>query len=562
MLIERLLKLKLLSVVLNVEHPTTMMPGRSTPLLQLPNELLLDIFSGFDRTTLLRLATLCRHLCALTHSILLRRQITHLQTLVDHGDLATHGKSIEYLLKSGEVTAVAGPLVLNLKYKSSLSDDLHAFYALVLRLRGPIRVELRLSPAGCSDTSGDAARRWPFELAAVMNVIAEKPQSTFIVTRGISWKSSGRPFKYTINVLPSSTRTPVNVTGASRDFSCSDSILQHLVRPVLRLLGKLRMKYKPDDKLTIEAAETDPPPPVGIISQTLKPCPNTCPRSLSPVLEAFHIHSSLLFHLPLFFWTLEILNTAPIKRLSFSDVELTLHDWAYILASITIPTLEDLSLQQSPVAIALPDLHNFLKRHPSITVLDLARHVAIGDPTTPSSEDILPHLIKYSAHPEYLLHFLNSPFASPRLKHIVIAPERNISDLNSYAQYFKAILDHLAQRTQDLTLSLNFSSEAALILCLFPVHEESSTQQERRVKCVTVLEISTEQRFEMRDADEHSVFRQFLRFPSLQDVSFVNVFPDSYCPKDEVWDLHPHLQTLQVSGLVYKRPKIGILLDI
>ena len=538
-----------------------MTPSTSMPLLQLPNELLLNIFSGFDRTTLLRLAPLCRHLWALTHAILLRRQITHLHTLVDHGDLVTHGKSIEHLLTGGEATAA--PLILNLKYKSTLSDDLHAFYALVLRLRSPIRVEMRLSPAGYFDTSGDAARRWPFELAAVMNVIAEKPQSTLTVTRGISWKSGGRPFKYMINVLPSSPRnstTPANVAGASRDLSSSDSILQHLVCPVFRFLGKLRMKYTPGGKPAIEAAEPDTSFPVGIISQTLKPCPNTCPRSLSPALETFHIHSSLLFHLPLFFWTLDMLNTAPIKHLSFSDVELTLHDWAYILASITIPTLEYLSLQQSPVAIALPDLHYFLKRHPSITVLDLARHVAIGDPTAPSSEDILPNLIKLSAHPEYLLHFLNSPIASPQLKHIVIAPERNVSDLNSYTQYFNAILNHLAHRTQDLTLSLNFASEMTLMLCLFPAHEQSSTQ-ERHINCVTVLEISSES-FEVPDADEYNIFHQLLQFPSIRELSLDNVFPGGYCPKDEVWDLHPHLRTLRVSELVYKRPSMETPADI
>jgi hypothetical protein len=478
---------------------------------------------------------------------------------VDHGDLVTHGKSIEYLLKGGEIAAA--PLILNLKYKSTLSDDLHAFYALVLRLRTPIRIEIRLSPAGCFDTSVDAARKWPFELAAVMNVIAEKPQSTLIVTRGVSWKSGGRPFKYMINVLPLTTHNTTalaNVSGAIRDPAPSGSILQHLVRPVLRFWGKLRMRYRPGYKPAIEAAETDPPAPVGIISQTLKPCPYTCPRSLSPVLEAFHIHSSLLFHLPLFSWTLEMLNTAPIKRLSFSDVELTLHDWAYILASITIPTLEDLSLQQSPVAIALPDLHNFLKRHPSITVLDLARHVAIGDPTTPSTEDILPNLTKLSAHPEYLLHFLNSPLASPQLKHIVVAPERNISDLDSYTQYFNAVLNHIAQRTQNLTLSLNFASEAALVRCLPP----SFTQQGLQVECVTMLEISTDGSFEVQHTVEYNVFHQLRQFPSLQDISFVKVLPASYCLIDEVWDLHPNLQTLRVSGIVYNRPDAEMLANI
>lgn len=525
------------------------MSNSSSTLLQIPNELLLDIFCEFDRATLLRLAAVCRHLYAFTHSILLRRQITHLHALVDRGDLVTHGKSIDYLLSGGK--PALSPTVFNVKYKSTLSDDLHAFYALVLRLHPPIRVELRLSPGGgYIDLPGDAARRWPFELAAVMNAIAENPQSVLTVTRGRSWKSGGRPFKYTINNLPQSTPShsvATNGSGVARSALSSDSIFQHLVRPVLRFLGIYRTGYKSP----IDTAEIDTPTTVGTISQLLKPCLHTCPQCIYPALEAFHIHSSLLFHLPLFSWTLKMLNTAPIKRLSFSDVELTLHDWAYILACITIPTLEELSLQQSPVAIALPDLHDFLKRHPSITVLDLAKHVAIGDPATPPSENILPNLAKLSAHPEYLLHFLNSPLASPHLKHVIIAPERNTFDLDSYAQYFNYALHHLAQRTQDITLSLNFASDAALAKCLSPIQDHGlpSVQPEQQIKCVVNIEINANETFDAQRFD--TVLHWLRQFPCLRDISFPQIF-DPYYPKGDVWAMHPQLRTLQVSGDTYQ----------
>lgn len=140
--------------------------------------------------------------------------------------------------------------------------------------------------------------------------------------------------------------TLASISHAARDSASSHTFLQHLIHPLLMFLVNLRLRYRAGYKPAIEVVEAgaESPASVEIIFQTLKLCPHACLWSISPVLEDFHIHSSLLSHFPLFSWTLEMLNTAPIKCLSFSDVELNLHDGAYILASNYPHTKKSVSL--------------------------------------------------------------------------------------------------------------------------------------------------------------------------------------------------------------------------
>jgi len=221
-----------------------MISNSPTSLLHLPNEILLDVCDGFDRIALLRLAGLCRHLHDLAHSILFRRQVAHLQMLVDLGNLSTYGESIEYLLECGNITA--GPLVLNLEYGLALFDDLYAFVTFISRLDRLGRVEIRLSGVMPPISSG---RRWPLKFAAVMNAVAEKPQSTLTVICGGCWTTEGRPFEYGINTVHSAT--PIARFACSHAVPPSDGqysspntkILQSLIYPVFRFLEKLTTKY-------------------------------------------------------------------------------------------------------------------------------------------------------------------------------------------------------------------------------------------------------------------------------------------------------------------------------
>ncbi|KAJ7860019.1 hypothetical protein B0H13DRAFT_2074318 [Mycena leptocephala] len=87
-------------------------------------------------------------------------------------------------------------------------------------------------------------------------------------------------------------------------------------------------------------------------------------------LRTLSIHSSFVLHANLYRWTLHLLNTR--------------------------------------IAIAVPDLHLFLARHPSINTLDLSFYIGVGDFFPSATTCVLPRLEVVRARPEYLLYFFSA----------------------------------------------------------------------------------------------------------------------------------------------------------
>ena len=126
-----------------------------------------------------------------------------------------------------------------------------------------------------------------------------------------------------------------------------------------------------------------------------------------PLLTSLRIKGDRLFSASMYPWMLYILNIAPLTHLSITDGQLNHFTWSQILSAITIPTLKDLGIGK--IAIAFPDLVEFLKRHPLIETLDLTSNLLIGVfrfPKSLSKSDFLPRLCSLTATSEYTRPFI------------------------------------------------------------------------------------------------------------------------------------------------------------
>jgi hypothetical protein len=126
-----------------------------------------------------------------------------------------------------------------------------------------------------------------------------------------------------------------------------------------------------------------------------------------PLLTSLCIQGDRLFSASTYPWMLYILNIAPLTHLSITDGPLNHFIWSQMLSAITIPTLKGLGIGK--IAIAFPDLVDFLIRHPSIEKLDLTSNLLIGVfrfPKSLSKSEFLPRLCSLTASSEYTRPFV------------------------------------------------------------------------------------------------------------------------------------------------------------
>ncbi|KAJ7812050.1 hypothetical protein B0H13DRAFT_2145285 [Mycena leptocephala] len=176
-------------------------------------------------------------------------------------------------------------------------------------------------------------------------------------------------------------------------------------------------------------------------------------------LMTLDIHSSFLFHANPYRWTLHLLNTSPLASLSLDNIDLMTFDWALTLPALTIPTLASLTIGSRRIAIAVPDLHLFLARHPSIHTLDLSFYIGVGDFFPSATTCVLPRLEVIHAWPEYLLYFFSAgaePDADPQgwypnLWRVVVTSD----DLSSHeVTRFRRVVACIATRPVVLQMEL------------------------------------------------------------------------------------------------------------
>lgn len=510
--------------------------------MDLPAELLHEICHGLETRTLLRLSQMCRSLFDTTQVIIFKRQIAHLQVLVNSGNLNTKpSKAIASLM--GREDTPLNFIQLYLTDSSALAETLYSCYGLISRKDCVGHVELYLSSSVLRQHPAAAPARWK-QLAAVMNAVIEKPGSTLTVTdKGGNWEVGERPFTYTItSKATSSSASPPVPSSLHRKEPFP------IIRQVLRLCVGRRTKFKARMNGTADSQPIKTDELSTHIVQELRVPSQNLPRHSLPLLQAFHIHSCGLLHLPFFPWTLDTLNRAPITTLSFRNIDLGHQDWAYILRNITIPTLSALSLGSSQVAFL--HLQSFLERHSSITILNLVEGLAIGRLVPHSSEKLLPRLVELAGNSEYLAHFLQPLVAHPNLYFVVMTSEYGIT-AHEYSR-FDEVFELIAQRNQTMSLALLLLSEFGLL-------EWLQSCGVRPMKNVARLEISTGERFIFSSIIKRAINDWLRLFPSLLHLRFTDSFGrlnegNSVHDIGSLWDRHPQLETVKIGRSTYSRP--------
>lgn len=485
-------------------HRKTM--SSNAPLLDLPLDVLLYICDEVDPDSRLHFTLVCRVLRDVTQSWMLSRRVAHLQHLVDSEQLVLpqKGLTIADLISGGKI---GSRMPLLLKLGSSDSDfikRLYSFYRLLPMLGHVRHVQLQMS---WLQSHTQPIYLIATRFATVMNAIAGRPHSTLTIL-GNDRTTNSRPSGY---LLP---------------------------QPV-------HMRSHPRGPPTEERF--------------------TLPLSKNSQLEGLHIHSQKLFSHPFMAWTLHLLNTAPIKVLSFDHIDLTHYDRPHLLSSITIPLLSKLSLGGS--SFAFPELENFLGRHPSINTLNLLRAGSIvGEDYRLSSQGLLPQLTHLIADPENLVGLLESPTAFPELSCItiiiaVIKPislSQPISRATIQSNRFLLLLDYIARRhRKPHQLALRVLSEVEFDKALNEIgwfRERLHTTLEGIVK----LHIDMEGSSLANDSTLHSYLNFITLFPTLHDISFsgdtLHLDGDNKYFKNALWDASPELQVIRVSERNYHRP--------
>lgn len=303
---------------------------------------------------------------------------------------------------------------------------------------------------------------WMVKVVELISVASRFPGVTVNLKNAWSWKAHGKPFQHTI----------VTEKVESSSEKCIKRKCASIWTKWLQFFGPIRKRTS-----KAKSKSYSQPPSVSkmnaclpsgpgsssprfktIITLQTTPRENCFPIPLpwSSQLHCLNITSPILFQTPFYSATIRLLNSSPLRSLSLDGLGLSHYDWTLILPSITIPTLTSLSLGNSQ--IAFPDLSAFLKRHPSIKRLDLAKGVAIGPLKENASRHLLPDCEELIANPEYLVHFLRPVEALPKLKAVTITSEYRIkTTFYDYCQ-FDDVLACMAARARRSTESAARSS--------------------------------------------------------------------------------------------------------
>ncbi|KAG6885536.1 hypothetical protein C0993_000321 [Termitomyces sp. T159_Od127] len=512
-----------------------------TGLSDLPKEILLEVFEKLDDLALHRLAQTDRNLRQVIKVVVTGQHLSYLQSLVDAGSLSLDGHTVQGLLQRS--LTFTPEIRLTPHHTPQLFKNLEALRTLLLRFER-VSCYLRLSPLEGSNFT--LSPRWPKLLAEVMNIVVAMSHSQLTVGRGQHWKTFGRPFHYEY-VEPFVPLHPRFHDDFQPNLAHSRlrAVFPSLIRPIRRLIEGIVAKLKP------RAVQMSPDE--ALASNALERSTRSCDIALSlppsSHLKEFHIHSPVLLELPFFHWTMSTLSMSPITKLSFSDSDLTLYDWEYILSMLSIPTLSHISF--GCVSIAFPDLQTFLSRHSSITTLDLSRNNAIGNLRPFSSQKLLPNLVHLIANSEYLAHFLEPPFAFPSLQTITMATGYigSFRVLDYEMRQFNTVLCRIAARGRDVALNLRFVSDLGLYglnTWLRSIHMRVGTEALDQIPNVAKLEVF------VNISPDHDTLVDLLEFfpmfPSLKHLTFSGSFwsaksnPDAI--RRAVWMSLPGLETI------------------
>ncbi|KAJ7860038.1 hypothetical protein B0H13DRAFT_2074363 [Mycena leptocephala] len=388
-------------------------------LLEFPNELLLLIAEDLGADDLVHLALTCRRMSLLLMPIIF--------TLFDcyppssSGELQSlyfTGENLPLLLALGiasdvsSVNAIDCALVYDVREvrEKEVLDAVAALNSLARRLShlGHVRFCPIYDPRVLKSRKLSG---YPHAVAAFLNSVARRGDCGLTVYAGWRHYDTSDPLPFVhVHTFPKAGRK---------------SSVRKSLRKLVSWITFSRIAAFPPALAPAQIAVTP------VVKSTERLGLEGIPFVANSALRTLSIHSSFVLHANLYRWTLHLLNTSPLTSLSLDDIDLTPHDWTLTLPALTIPTLASLTIGSSRIAIAVPDLHLFLARHPSIHTLDLSFYIGVGDFFPSARACVLPRLEVIRARPEYLLYFFSAgvePDADPQgwyanLWHVVVTSD-------------------------------------------------------------------------------------------------------------------------------------------
>ncbi|KAJ7510405.1 hypothetical protein B0H11DRAFT_1187397 [Mycena galericulata] len=271
-------------------------------------------------------------------------------------------------------------------------------------------------------------------------------------------------------------------------------------------------------------------------------------------LRALNIHSRVLLLHPCYTWTMNALNTSPnLISLSIIRVDIPERSWDDILASIHVPTLEDLSIDLS-CRIRAVAFDQFLARHPRISNLSLGRDLRPLAEGEVASKDCLPNLRNLSASPSYV-RFLMTDKRAPAVRTL-----RLFVKVTSHAIFKVVDINHMLAPCHarleriHITLVIAVDYASSHWTGFFP-DEDSSVVRKLRVP--DSLQYARALEFVSTcpgDAFEAVALRWLPLFPLLRSVSFsgcLNKSLDRVSFVSRVRQACPEIQWVAIDGKTY-----------
>ncbi|KAJ6514911.1 hypothetical protein C8R47DRAFT_1089041 [Mycena vitilis] len=140
------------------------------------------------------------------------------------------------------------------------------------------------------------------------------------------------------------------------------------------------------------------------------------PARPQPGLRTFNINSRVLLLHPCYSWTIATLRTSPnLISLSIIRVDIPERNWDDILSSIHAPTLEHFCMDLS-CSIKAAAFDRFIVRHPSLKTLTLGRDLRMSEDEV-SSKDCLRNLTDLAAAPTFV-RFLMADKRAPAVRNV------------------------------------------------------------------------------------------------------------------------------------------------
>ncbi|KAJ7104517.1 hypothetical protein B0H15DRAFT_28806 [Mycena belliarum] len=322
-----------------------------SPLLSLPNELLLVVFHHLqDPYPLYPLSTLCRRLHFLSLPIYLSRRGIYNETC---GNISISAEQIDVL------PALQTSLFLNTvpslccAFPNPYSDqDLARFLRVCCTLQsvGAAKLQFAQAPSSNDDYTEKMHETYLINVVNILNKVLEKSCTTLTIEA-----------------------TPDEISAITR----------------ARFSSKRGRGMRPVSQ-------------AHLLTSRISLSPAALRQS---TLTTFRLHSPLLFTPHCRAWTIDVLNSFHLSSLSINAPAVAADVFNGLLSQTEIPTLSDLSMVNCRIAPA--HLHLFLARHPSISSLHLDNMFvpSAGERLPPG---FLPQLASLSAPAPQIAYFFHA----------------------------------------------------------------------------------------------------------------------------------------------------------